>query len=71
MPETRTPVQTVEVDMTCPVCEVGKMRSVGQRFLTSPPKYPHLCNNDGCDYTQVYLRCYPYIDYDPIGGSDV
>jgi hypothetical protein len=55
-------VKPMRVDYKCPNCETGYLRPTGMCYSTSPPQYPHICNN-GCGYGGTFNKIYPYIDY--------
>lgn len=62
MPETRQPVQPVEVDYTCDQCGEGKMRPTGEVLTSYPPKHPHCC--DKCGARQTFTDvCYPHVTF--------
>lgn len=69
MSETREEVVAIRVDLVCDKCGIGKMRhhpSDGA-LCSSPPQYPHTCNNKECRY-HIYMglrHIYPYIEYVP------
>lgn len=64
MPEEKKEVKTVQVDYKCPQCETGYLRPTGQVLLCNPPKYPHRCNNERCEYKEVFRKTYPQIVYE-------
>ena len=59
MGEIKKIVNPVQVDMVCPKCGRGMMRPDNVVLTTSPPQYPHECNE--CGYTETYYVMYPYI----------
>ena len=59
--EEKIEVKAFKVDFKCPKCNEGYLRPTGQRYLTNPPKYPHLCNKVGCGYAEIFLGTYPHI----------
>lgn len=68
MSEVRRQVKTFAVDMMCPKCGEGTMRPDGPFVLmTSPPKYPHICER--CGYVESYYESYPRIEYEVINGD--
>ncbi|MCP4620577.1 MAG: hypothetical protein GY844_29580 [Bradyrhizobium sp.] len=60
MPESRTPVIPVRLDMDCE-CG-GKMRPTGLGSMRSPPQYPHLCT--ACRRRDDYPVTYPHIEFE-------
>jgi hypothetical protein len=50
------------IEMLCDDCEGGVMKPTGVALTSNPPKYPHKCNTCGVEH--IYLRCYPYKDYE-------
>lgn len=62
--ETKTKVQTFEVDFKCPKCKDGFLRPTGTILTSNPPVIPHLCNLDGCNYGENFNRSYPRIEYE-------
>lgn len=64
--EERKEVKAFEVDYKCPKCDIGYLRSDGERLLCYPPLYPHKCSNKECDYSEKFRFNYPYIDYEII-----
>ena len=66
--EIREWVKPIRVDMVCPNCGGGRMRSTGTELLTYPPQYTHACTT--CGYTKAYLVLYPYIEWEDIGDGE-
>lgn len=60
MPEIRTKVAYVEVDMICDRCGVGRMRLKVTKPILVDKIHVHECNN--CGYIENYSVRYPYID---------
>lgn len=61
MAEIRKEMKVYQVDMQCPECGEGFMRSNGFTLLTNPPHYQHTC--DKCGFCEAYLVQYPTITY--------
>jgi len=59
-------VRPVRVDMICPHCGNGRMRSNGRALMTAPPQYSHQCNV--CGYVEAYRVSYPYIVWEDDDG---
>lgn len=58
-------VKTLLTHRKCSNCGEGLMERVGDTvYPTSPPIYPHKCNN--CGSESGYTVEYPYIRYVPI-----
>ena len=55
-------VKPARVDMICPHCGNGRMRSNGKVLTTYPPQYSHQCNV--CAYVAAYNVSYPYIKWE-------
>jgi uncharacterized Zn finger protein len=64
MSETRTVMQTIQIDYTCDDCGQGQMRSDGMTLTSFPPQYPHECNKCGAVKTFTSTR-YPNIVFEP------
>lgn len=64
--EMRYEVVPYQVDLLCEVCSTGRMRPEKYTLATSPPQYPHKCNNRQCGaYIEAGLmKKYPYIEYE-------
>lgn len=68
MPETSTPVSTVQIDYTCDECGKGNMRSDGMTLTSWPPQYPHNC--DKCGAGKMFRNVkYPHIAYVTPGAT--
>lgn len=57
--ETQEFVKLIRIDMKCPNCDLGRMRSSGMVLTSLPPKYEHFCNV--CGYKENYDVSYPYL----------
>ena len=60
--ERRVPCRPVKVFLVCPLCGTD-MVAMGIGHPTSPPKYPHQCDNCGNVIT-VSGKVYPHIEYE-------
>lgn len=49
------------VDYTCDKCGKGQYRPDGYALMSSPPQYPHECNE--CGHKATFKVKYPYIEY--------
>ena len=56
-------IQTYQVNYRCPKCNEGYLLPIGSMLLSDPPKFPHDCDNKKCDYTEIFLKKYPCIEY--------
>lgn len=55
-------VIVIKVHYKCEKCDEGYMFPFGSNvYMTSPPKYPHIC--DKCGYQQDFNKIYPSIEY--------
>lgn len=61
--EIQVKVQSVQIDFLCPKCKIGYLRPTGICHLIYPAQYPHICNHNGCGYSESFTITYPYIDY--------
>lgn len=62
MSEQKKKVETFLATYTCDNCGEGSMIATGARFLSHPPKYPHVCDNCGAKDT---FKCeYPRYVYE-------
>lgn len=52
MAEKRVEVKVYQVTYTCDECDEGEMLAVGFALMSSPPQYPHTCNN--CGFTKNF-----------------
>lgn len=69
MGEIRRRVNTYSVDMLCPKCNSGNMRPRGGIVLmTSPPQYPHECEN--CGHVETFYQVYPRIEYEAVKADE-
>ncbi len=57
----QTPIRTIQVDYRCDECDQGHYRPEGHMLMSSPPKFPHNCNN--CGHTQTFTEKYPTVRY--------
>lgn len=63
--ETRKQLITIRVDYKCPECETGYLRPTGKVLMSSPPQYPHRCDNYKCNYIKTFRnKKYPHLDYE-------
>lgn len=60
-------VQPKRIDMICPQCGHGRMRSDGTVLTSYPAQYPHECN--ACGFIETYYVSYPYIVWEEISDS--
>jgi hypothetical protein len=65
--ETRRPVRTVMVRLSCAKCQDGEMRQTGYLQPTCPMRYGHRCNNCGAEEF-VYGAYYPHIEHEEEPG---
>jgi len=66
-------VKVVRKDYMCPKCMTGWLRPTGvTNFIigTSSTLYEHKCTNPNCNYTELFDKLYPYIDYEPIVNTN-
>lgn len=61
MSEIRSKLQVFELDYACDKCGNGRMRPEGVVYPTSPPQYPHVCDN--CGSKMTFRAMYPRIAY--------
>lgn len=57
----QTPIRTIQVDYKCDECGKGHYRPVGHMLMSSPPQFPHNCNN--CSHAQTFTEKYPTVRY--------
>jgi hypothetical protein len=58
MPIKTTPVKTFVKEYICDECRMGEMvRHTDTVLMTSPPQYPHKCNE--CDEVRNFSEVYP------------
>lgn len=63
MSESKTEVKTYNVDYICDECGKGKMKREGPCLTSSPPQYPHICDNCGASVTSR-RKYYPHAIYE-------
>lgn len=54
MPITEQAIENFELDYVCDTCGIGNMRPEGACWMSSPPQFPHRCNNPECKAEQVF-----------------
>ena len=64
--EVKAELKTISVDYECPECKKGCLRPTRKVLLSKPPKYPHVCDQEGCDYKMTFKKKYPYIYYEEV-----
>ncbi len=62
--ETRTPVQAVQVDLSCDECHAGSMIAGQEAQMCNPPRYIHKCDNCGVKKWVSGGKKYPRIEYE-------
>lgn len=68
MPATEQAIEQFELDYVCDKCGIGKMRPDGICLTSSPPKYPHTCNNEECRETINFIDVrFPTTAYRRVG----
>ena len=65
MAEKRPEVRIFTVRLMCDKCGEGEMKPTGICFTSSPPQYPHKCNNCGAEVT-VRGNTYPRTEYEEV-----
>ena len=62
MPEIEQEVKTVRVNYVCDACQSGNMVAGNIVLTSSPPQFPHTCDQCGASRTFVGFK-YPYLKY--------
>jgi len=47
----------------CTQCNKGELKPTGAVHLVHPPRYPHACNQSGCDNVENYFEKFPAIEW--------